>query len=240
MDFRKLLRQAKADAVHERNNIPKKVQEKQSTDEQKESTAKLVFAFSPRTVLNLEDYAVPSCHIKSIYYMEEWINEVEEASILEHVHAAPSSAWVELKARRLQVHGGLVTTSFTPSRLPQWLCILAQSFVDAGVFHAKFTPNHALINDYAPGEEILPHEDGPMYYPLVAIISTGATGRMTFRRHRNTSPQDAPFYLNLARRSLLIFTHDAYTDYLHSIDNVGIDNSTAHRISLTIRHVPTA
>ena len=33
------------------------------------------------------------------------------------------------------------------------------------------TPNHYLINNYFPGEGILPHQDGPSYLPKVVILS---------------------------------------------------------------------
>lgn len=33
------------------------------------------------------------------------------------------------------------------------------------------TANHCLINRYEPGEGIMPHEDGDVYYPMVATVS---------------------------------------------------------------------
>ena len=90
----------------------------------------------------------------------------------------------------------------------------------------------------------MPHEDGPAYFPLVSIISTGAECRVTFERHREadilTKLQSATqnddvrhFDFQLERCSLLLFTGKAYTHYLHSIDNIEVGT----RISLTIRHV---
>lgn len=31
-------------------------------------------------------------------------------------------------------------------------------------------PNHVLVNAYQPGQGIMPHEDGPLYHPAVAIL----------------------------------------------------------------------
>ncbi|EQC25400.1 hypothetical protein SDRG_16727 [Saprolegnia diclina VS20] len=188
----------------------------------------------PRPTLSLPAHAVQD---GTIYYIPNWISVEEESSVLDQVHAAAPSAWVQLKYRRLQVWGGSVTTTYEPEPLPRWLQALSSGLVEAGVFAASETPNHALINDYAPGDGILPHEDGPMYYPLVAILSAGASGRMTFQRHRETTPNDVPVHLTLDRRSLLVFTGEAYTKYLHSIDNVDDEHGVNHRISLTIRHV---
>lgn len=86
----------------------------------------------------------------------------------------------------------------------------------------------------------MPHEDGPAYYPFVSIISTGAECRVTFEPHRALEASSATvsevvphFDFQLERRSLLLFTGEAYTRYLHSIDNIEVGT----RISLTVRHV---
>lgn len=97
----------------------------------------------------------------------------------------------------------------------------------------------------------MPHEDGPSYFPFVAIISTGADSIVTFEPHRKLLQTDplppelttgsgsseqpllARLSFQLKRRSLLLFTGDAYTKYLHSIDGV----EHGKRMSLTIRHV---
>lgn len=34
-------------------------------------------------------------------------------------------------------------------------------------------PNHVLINEYEPGQGIMPHEDGDAYAPVVATVSLG-------------------------------------------------------------------
>lgn len=88
----------------------------------------------------------------------------------------------------------------------------------------------------------MPHEDGPSYFPFVAIVSTGTQSRVTFQPHRvlmSATEEEAAsldqhhFSFLLERRSLLLFTEDAYTKHLHSIDQV----QDGTRISLTIRHV---
>jgi len=81
----------------------------------------------------------------------------------------------------------------------------------------------------------------------VSILSTGAECRVTFEPHRalasaDSSAESAPastaqvvehFAFQLERRSLLLFTGEAYTRYLHSIDSI----QAGTRTSLTIRHV---
>ena len=34
--------------------------------------------------------------------------------------------------------------------------------------------NHVLINEYLPGQGIMPHEDGPFFYPVIANITLGS------------------------------------------------------------------
>ncbi|EEY63708.1 uncharacterized protein PITG_02184 [Phytophthora infestans T30-4] len=129
--------------------------------------------------------------------------------------------------------GGEVKVPFEPNPLPEWLQQISQTLLDTGIFSEEKKPNHALINEYGVGDCILPHEDGPAYFPLVSIISTGAECRVTFEPHRALASIVQNFDFQLERRSLLLFTGEAYTRYLHSVDNIEVGT----RISLTIRHV---
>ncbi|CAI5720833.1 unnamed protein product [Peronospora destructor] len=200
--------------------------------------------WTKRLKIDIEKFVKGS--IPSVYYIPDWITKDEEDAILERVYAVSNKndKWVNLKHRRLQMWGGEVKTPFNPEPLPQWLMQISHTLVDMGVFTEEMKPNHALINEYGVGNSIMPHQDGPAYFPLVAIISTGAECRVTFERHREadtlTELQPAiqnndvrHFDFQLKRRSLLLFTGEAYTRYLHSIDNVEVGT----RISLTIRHV---
>jgi alkylated DNA repair protein alkB family protein 6 len=37
-----------------------------------------------------------------------------------------------------------------------------------------FEANHVLINEYVPGQGILPHQDGPFFYPVICNITLGS------------------------------------------------------------------
>ena len=105
---------------------------------------------------------------------------------------------------------------------------------------ARFEANHALINVYDDGCGILPHEDGPLYAPVVCIVSCGASRSMRFEPKRREDDDDASmrddaecddadrervnanqdygaFEVFLPARSLLVFYGAAYTDFLHGI-----------------------
>lgn len=68
-------------------------------------------------------------------------------------------------------------------------------------------------------------------------MSVGNPSRVTFEPHRKATQKSADaadrLSFTLERCSLLLFTHQAYTRYLHSIDRVELGT----RLSLTVRHV---
>ena len=96
----------------------------------------------------------------------------------------------------------------------------------ATVFSDDFAINHVLINEYrAPDGHILPHEDGPTYEPLVAIVSLQSTVPLVFHlkeEHRNAVDDDAsslPSTVSvlLLPNSLVVFTGKFYTHYRHEV-----------------------
>ncbi|KAI9920822.1 hypothetical protein PsorP6_001544 [Peronosclerospora sorghi] len=263
MDFRQLIREERRRAAETKSSnremtVPKKATEKTVTSSSWQNSTLRVWTTRPNRI-EIEKFRKGP--IPGIYYLPNWINEEEEKAILDQVYAISdqSDVWVNLKHRRLQMWGGEVKTPFSPTPLPPWLMQISHTLVDVGIFSEDKRPNHILINvggmkrnqkrintgwlEYGVGDFILPHEDGPAYFPLVAIISTGTECRVTFERHRaatdpTTQSDKLPesFDFSLARRSLLLFTGESYTRYLHSIDNI----ETGTRISLTIRHVNEA
>ncbi|KAL4176455.1 hypothetical protein KRP22_001397 [Phytophthora ramorum] len=251
MDFRQLLREERRRA-HEATQSKTKLQAKSDTkttkkstkDEEKRWLSATLKVWAKRSKMDVEDFRRGP--IPGVFYIPNWITQDEEDAVLERVYAVPddNELWVRLKHRRLQMWGGEVKDPFEPKPLPQWLMQISQTLVDAGFFSEEKTPNHALINEYGAEDCILPHEDGPAYFPFVAIISTGAECRVTFELHRDLASTDNQgvsaatelvphFDFQLERRSLLMFTGEAYRRYLHSIDNVEVGT----RISLTVRHV---
>lgn len=138
--------------------------------------------------------------------------------------SAQAARWVALRARRLQQYGGQPSRGGLAWReaLPGWLERLAGDLVEAGVFPPDRRPNHVLVNEYAPNEGILPHTDGPAYYPVVATLSLGSPAVMHYERTRAGEGGDAaaePGVLRvlLPRRSLVVTSDALYGEWLHSI-----------------------
>jgi alkylated DNA repair protein alkB family protein 6 len=189
----------------------------------------------------------------------------------------PNGKWTTLRyaRRRVALMDGILSLESQEqqpdqqqSLLPRPIQQLAQVLVDAGIFSEEQPPNHVLINEYfEPTQGIMAHTDGPLYAPTTATISIGGgdvllnfTPRRPLGETAHTS-QTIPSRVGEAPRlrqvwlqgngSLVVFTEDAYTSYLHGIDeHVQVEEASStcanaapgtpivrgYRVSLTFRH----
>jgi alkylated DNA repair protein alkB family protein 6 len=100
-------------------------------------------------------------------------------------------------------------------------------------------PNHVLINEYLPGQGIMPHEDGATYFPLVATVSLGAPIVLDIydKNKEQTENEMKPsgeesekekrrpkFRILQEPRSVLVTSGSMYTDYLHGIAETEADS----------------
>ncbi|KAF6211994.1 hypothetical protein GE061_012512 [Apolygus lucorum] len=166
-----------------------------------------------------------------LYYVPNFISEEEEKFILDKVYAAPKPKWVQLLNRRLQHWGGSPSKNgMIVEPIPSWL----QNFMDRinklYIFEDKnVQTNHVLINEYLPGQGIMPHEDGPMFYPTIATINCGSSTVLRFEKKSSEANEDDSLSLPktaqvfLERRSLVIVKGHLYTNYLHSIEERNSD-----------------
>ncbi len=79
-----------------------------------------------------------------------------------------------------------------------------------------------LVNEYLPGQGILPHEDGAAYYPVVVTVSLGAPIVLNVCSKQEKYPE---WRILQERRSLLITTGELYEKYLHGIEGVEADEN---------------
>ena len=185
------------------------------------------------------------------YLLRDWCTSSEEEYLLGRVYhggASGKKKWTEVSGRRLQNLGGVVhPKGLIPTPMPEWLATVAAN-VHASAGDLLPAPiNHVLVNEYQPGDGILPHQDGDAYYPAVAIVSLGCDAVMRFAPRRddleegkgnesegNESGQSSSrsFGVFLPRRSLLVFDGALYERYLHGIDATRedvIDATVANR-----------
>lgn len=212
-------------------------------------------------MINLAPYAI-ECVPNEAYYIPNYINEKQEEYLIKKTSSVIQSKWVTLSNRRLQNWGGIpCPNGMIRETIPGWL----NNHVDPSVFDG-FSPNHVLINEYKPGQGIMPHKDGPLYYPTVATISLGCHTILDFYNSQNQNNKQ--FSLLLERRSLLVLKQTMYNEFLHGIaencaDKIENDNiknklllgcpdlvkkfaeenhftlsRDSTRVSITIRYVP--
>ncbi|KAF9922694.1 hypothetical protein FBU30_007208 [Linnemannia zychae] len=171
----------------------------------------------------------------SIYYISDFITPAEEQHLIDKVLTAPKPKWVQLKNRRLQNWGGIVSDrGMLGEPLPDWLNYLFPRLREAGVFEGMDAthrdPNHCLVNEYLAGQGIMPHKDGPAYLPTVATVSLSSHCVLEFYKyhedetgedqHSNADDkrtQEPEFSLLVQPRSLLVLKEDVYTKYMHGI-----------------------
>lgn len=113
----------------------------------------------------------------SLYYIPNFITIEEEEQLLSCVNNVPRTRWVQLRNRRLQNWGGQPHAKgmIQTESLPKWLDLYIQRILKLGdktIFpDNNFQFNHCLVNEYEAGQGIMPHTDGPVYYPIVTTIT---------------------------------------------------------------------
>lgn len=175
----------------------------------------------------------------SVYYVPNYLSQSEQDRLLTKING--SNQWTTLSARRLQQHGGQPDAKgMLATPLPDWLAELCKTLFEEK--HVPQLPNHVLINEYASGQGIAAHEDGPLYTPHFAIISLRSSLVLHFlsKRTDDTPPRrlfslllepgsllivsgegNHPFEAGVSERFLAVknlILRKAYTHLLHGID----------------------
>ncbi|XP_012219453.2 alpha-ketoglutarate-dependent dioxygenase alkB homolog 6 [Linepithema humile] len=157
----------------------------------------------------------------SACYIPNFITEEEEKQVMKYINNAPQPKWMQLSNRRTQIWGGIMLPKgMIADEIPSWLQKYIDKVTALNVFESGVVPNHVLINEYLPGQGIMAHTDGSLFYPVVMTISCGSHTLLDFYKRLDTTEQQQPkleFSLLLERRSLLILQKDLYHNYLHSI-----------------------
>ncbi|KAL4741840.1 hypothetical protein BDV11DRAFT_167747 [Aspergillus similis] len=187
------------------------------------------------------------------FYIPDFVDEEEEERLLAKISSAPLPIWKHLAHRRLQTYPCALTATNTllSSPLPPWLTTtppIIERFKALHLFDDSphKVPNHVLVNEYTPGQGIMPHEDGAAYHPLVATVSLGGVVVLDLYEKNNDSSgsrydgddrgsgggqtRQPKYRILQERRSLLVTGGNIYRDYLHGIaerhkeENLGPDS----------------
>lgn len=193
----------------------------------------------------------------SAYYIPNFISTNEEKHILDNFYSVPKPKWTYLSNRRLQDYGGVPSEKgMIPEKIPSWLNIYMNKIHELNIFEGK-RPNQILINEYEPGQGIMQHSDGPLFYPTIATISCGSHTILEFSENNESRKKVCDILLEPL--SLIIIKDDLYSKFLHSISERKVDGLTEDcvnfphfcgtrnigdilerttRVSVTIRNVP--
>ncbi|KAI4236731.1 MAG: hypothetical protein L6R40_006075 [Gallowayella cf. fulva] len=197
----------------------------------------------PNLPTSLADAIVHSAP-PTTYYIPNFLTPWEQSHLLQRINSVPLPTWRHLSHRRLQAHPAPLTPSNTllAAPLPPWLHdpiiprLLSIPSANAAPSKSSYVftdsphqaPNHCLINEYTPSQGIRPHEDGAAYHPVVATVSLGAPIVLdVYRKPASGESMDAqPAYRILQEPgSLLISTGGMYTEHLHGIAEVDVDEN---------------
>ena len=171
-------------------------------------------------------------------YYPDFISPEEASKISDGIHRMPPGKWTVLSHRRLLSLPSTLTGSakdtLIAAPLPNFLDDpIMFRFKEKALFRESphQAPNHVLINEYQPGQGIMPHEDGPAYHPITATVSLG--GHTVFDIYgKNVQGERAakPSWRILQEpRSLLITTGDMYKATLHGISELTVDEDLSHK-----------
>ncbi|KAI9463923.1 hypothetical protein F5148DRAFT_982298 [Russula earlei] len=190
--------------------------------------------------MNLAEHHVPGS--KDTYYIPDFVTADEEAYLLRKIQETPQPKWKQLSNRRYvpfaddrsnlaqwQSGGDLTAKNILVKQpFPQFVCDypdLISRIASTSAFddspHQR--PNHIILNEYHPGQGIMPHQDGPAYHPVVATLSLGSHTVMHY--YSLPGRTDTPaLSLFLEPRSLVITADEQYTARAHGIDAVAEDH----------------
>ncbi len=223
----------------------------ESLPQQNVCTLKPFETLLPQHMLSEDVHRIQSAsNIESVYYAEQflspkvrdetmaWLQTIsdylqtgdefrtnsrltEEEMSLQH-----NGKWTRLKHARRKV--ALFDGTLSSYELPPILQRMSTTLVSIGAFSSSNPPNHVLINEYQPGEGIMPHTDGPAYESCTATISLGGSDvlfklrpRQHYAEHENcertlNDHQKLDIILH-GNGSLIVFRDDAYLEHTHEI-----------------------
>ena len=193
------------------------------------------------------------------YYIPDFLSQEREEQIMREIYRTPSVRWTQLRNRRLINFGGVPhPRGMIAEPLPSWLQAIVDEVNNIGHLPSGSQANHVLLNEYTPGQGIMPHVDGDLFFPTITTITLGSHTILKF--YDSPSGDGQPTYkhgLLLRPRSLLILKDELYHNFLHGIDEstedcvdenvrnltssgslVGDTVKRSTRVSLTIRNVP--
>ncbi|KAF7509276.1 hypothetical protein GJ744_008170 [Endocarpon pusillum] len=185
------------------------------------------------SLLELQSYLIPGLP-SSVYYIPAFLPPATCDVLLDTILATPSPRWTNLSRRRLlslpsPLTGKSRDTLVSSAPLPAYLTDeILPNFQTLGIFNYSphGAPNHVLVNEYLPGQGIMPHEDGPAYHPVTATVSLGSSTVLDiYSKAGSESDGSERRHWRVLQEpgSLLVTMADSYTETLHGIAETWVD-----------------
>lgn len=180
---------------------------------------------------SLAPYRIPRLP-EAGYYIPNFLNEAEEDHITREIAKLSEKKWTILSHRKLlslpSQLTGTARDTLIDAPMPDFLSnYILERFSGLRVFgdSPHGAPNHCLVNAYEPGQGIMPHTDGPAYFPVTATVSLNShTILNIYEKNEQGEREASPRWRILQEpRSLLITTGNMYTDTLHGINEITED-----------------
>jgi alkylated DNA repair protein alkB homolog 6 len=179
----------------------------------------------------MDDPSIVTSLPATCHYVPNFITVTEEQQILDQIRKTPESRWTVLAHRRLlslpSTLNGSAHDTLLAAPMPAYLDTIATRLKEGSYFDDSphGSPNHVLINEYKPGQGIMPHEDGPAYHPVTATVSLGSHAVLeVYEKNEHGGREARPSWRILQEpRSLLVTKGDMYVNTLHGISEITID-----------------
>ncbi|GAA5864827.1 hypothetical protein JCM1840_004917 [Sporobolomyces johnsonii] len=186
----------------------------------------------------------------------------EPGDVVVDLRRSSTNADPLLPLRRSMYWGGTVlpSGSLVPAPFPgfmdgQWPDVL-ERVAETGVYDQwtggtgkgkERGANHCLVNEYLPGQGIMPHTDGPAYLPCTSTLSLGSHTILSLRSKpahlqppsassppssttasgpqaaEKPAPEVEKIDIFLPPRSLVVLTGELYASWLHGIQPLKAD-----------------
>ena len=171
--------------------------------------------------------------------IQNLVSEAEETQLVEHIN---STSWSNELNRRVQHYGYKYdyrnkSAAQRTTPIPTWIEFLTERLNTK--FSTEFT--QCIINEYTPGQGIGMHTDAPIFGEIIVSVSLNDSWTMRFRHssvrpyNRDGLPGDK--VVMLPRRSGLVLTELARSQWMHGICRNDSKNMRRTRISLTFRTI---
>lgn len=162
-----------------------------------------------------------------LHYIPDWISPEEEERLLSEIEKSP---WELSLKRRVQQYGPVYDYSTKKlnyeiaKSIPSWLELppIVPLFKDV-------IPAQIIVNEYKPKQGITRHIDSPLFGPVVGSLSLLSDTDMLIGQWQDKKSE---FPIKLARRSLLVLSGEARSQWYHCVPSVD-----ERRISITFRTV---